>query len=77
MVCLPNFWLTIDISSYLVDEVWREEDVSQAREAEGRLGEVGEEEDVVVDEGVAEAEGSRGELRGDCWLGFGVVSEGR
>ena len=65
-----------EVECALVDQTRPEEDVLQASEAEGRLAEVGVEEDVVVDERVAEAEGSGRELGGDCWLRFCVVPEG-
>ena len=58
----------------LVDQVGREEDVAEAGEAERRLLQVREKEDVVVDERVAEAERRRRELSGDGRLRFGVVS---
>ena len=64
-----------EVEGALVDETRPEEDVLQPGEAERRPAEVGVEEDVVVDEGVAEAEGSGGEFCGDCRLCFRVVPE--
>ena len=48
-----------EVEGALVDEVRRQEDVPEAGEAERRLAEVGEEEDVVVDQRVSEPERGR------------------
>ena len=63
-----------EVERALVDQVGREEDVAEAGEAEWRLLQVREKEDVVVDERVAEAERRRRELSGDGRLRLGVVS---